>query len=103
MISYFRSDGIHSCIFNGPNQNSHHRIDDSYSFLLGIRKRGSIVGLELTTNPDGTNGSLMLIYPGNAPLLIAKELSGEYVWFALSDNRDAPDFREPRIAKPTKI
>ena len=44
-------------------------------------------------NPDGTDGSLMLLYPANAILVIVKELAGEYVWFALSDNHDAPDFR----------
>ena len=79
MISDFRRDGIHACIFKGPNQNSHHLINDSCSFLLGSRKTGSIVSLELTMNPDGTDGSLMLLYPDNAPALIAKELSGEYV------------------------
>ena len=45
-------------------------------------------------NPDGSDGSLMLLYPDNAPALIAKELSGEYVQFALSDNRNAPDSRD---------
>ena len=55
---------------------------------------GTIISLELGMNPDGTNGSLMLLYPDHSPLLIAKELSGKYVWFALSDNCNAPDFMD---------
>ena len=45
-------------------------------------------------NPDGTDESLMLLFPDHAPLLIAKELSGEYVWFALSDYGDASYFMD---------
>ena len=94
MISDFRLDGIHTCIFKGPNQNSNHLINDSCSFPLGSRKTGPIVSPELTINPDGIDVPLMLLYPDNDPFVTAKEISGECVWFALSDNHDAPDFRD---------
>ena len=79
IISDFCPDGIHARIFKGPNENSHHLINDSCSFPLGSIKTGSMISLELTVNPDGTDGSLTLLYPDNAPLVIAKELFGEYV------------------------
>ena len=94
IISDFHLDGIHSCIFNGPHRNSHHQINESCSFPLVSRGTGSIVSLELRMNADGTDGSFMLLYPDHDPLLTAKELSGEYVWFAPSDNRDTPDFMD---------
>ena len=47
---------------------------------------GSIISLELRMNDDGTNGSLMLLYPDHPLLLVVTGFSGEYVRFAQSDN-----------------
>ena len=89
MITDFSPNGMYSSILKGgPHRHSQHQINRSGSFPLGSRKTGSILSLELRMNADGTNGSLMLLYPDHPPLLVATGLSGEYVWFAQSDNRD---------------
>ena len=90
MISDFQVNGIHACTFNGNPQINEHRIRGSRQFPLGSRKNGSILSLELRMNSNGTDGSLLLIYPDHAPLVVATKLSGEYVWFAQSENWDAP-------------
>ena len=95
MISDFHPKGIHTSILKGgPHQNSLDQMNRSVSFPIGSRNTISILSLELRMNPDRTNGSAMLLYPDHAPLPIVKELSGEHVWFVLSNNCDAPDFMD---------
>ena len=86
MISDFRRNGLHSTTLKGRFSVTRQKIENTAEFSLGSRQNGSIISLELRLKPDGTEGALILIIPDGDNITIARNLSGEYVWFAQAEN-----------------
>ena len=82
MISDFCRNGLYGTTYKGDFVEKRKRIPNTREFDLGSWKNGSVISLELRLNPDSNEGSLLLIIPDVANHTIAKNLSGEYVWFA---------------------
>ena len=82
MISDFCRHGLYGTTYKGDFVEKRTRIPGTREFDLGSWKNGSVISLELRLNPDSNEGSLLLIIPDVANHTIAKNLSGEYVWFA---------------------
>ena len=89
MLYDYVGNGIRSMIMKGTGMGQKRRINGSRRYPLGNVKTGAIVTLILKMNDEGTDGTLHLVHPNRGkPLLIANQLSGEYVWFACTHNND---------------